>query len=145
MVFFALVIMILKWSISCPLRLNYVEQYLQISNVTDDCTPKLFHFSKESAYAIPTMAFSFLCHTSVFPIYHELQSSSKKRVQNVATISIVIVLLVTYVPDVRSVFGVVGASMSMEARAKEPGEANEYGEDREEEEGPGILERFKLQ
>lgn len=73
MVFFALVIIIKKWSIPCPLTLSYIEEFFQISNATDDCKPKLFHFSKESAYAIPTMAFSFLCHTSVLPIYCELQ------------------------------------------------------------------------
>lgn len=32
------------------------------------------------------------------------------------------------------------ASSSREARAKEPGKGDEYGEDREEEGGPGILE-----
>lgn len=26
----------------------------------------------QSAYAIPTMAFSFLCHTAILPIYCEL-------------------------------------------------------------------------
>lgn len=29
-------------------------------------------FPLQSAYAIPTMAFSFLCHTAVLPIYCEL-------------------------------------------------------------------------
>ncbi|PNJ70654.1 SLC38A6 isoform 14, partial [Pongo abelii] len=76
MMFFALVVIIKKWSIPCPLTLNYVEKCFQISNATDDCKPKLFHFSKESAYALPTMAFSFLCHTSILPIYCELQSPS---------------------------------------------------------------------
>ncbi|XP_029454018.1 probable sodium-coupled neutral amino acid transporter 6 isoform X2 [Rhinatrema bivittatum] len=61
---------------------------LVVSNSTDDCKPKFFRFSKESAYAIPTMAFSFLCHTSVLPIYCELRSPSKRRMQNVANIAI---------------------------------------------------------
>uniref|UniRef100_A0A3Q2HFY2 Solute carrier family 38 member 6 n=1 Tax=Equus caballus TaxID=9796 RepID=A0A3Q2HFY2_HORSE len=97
MVFFALVIVIKKWSIPCPLTLNYVEQYIQISNATDDCKPKLFHFSKESAYAIPTMAFSFLCHTSVLPIYCELQSPSKKRMQNVTNTAVALSFLIYFV------------------------------------------------
>ncbi|KAB0341167.1 hypothetical protein FD754_018093 [Muntiacus muntjak] len=97
MVFFALVVIIKKWSIPCPLTLNYVEQYFQISNATDDCKPKLFHFSKESAYAIPTMAFSFLCHTSILPIYCELQSPSKKRMQNVTNTAIALSFLIYFV------------------------------------------------
>ncbi|XP_034849078.1 probable sodium-coupled neutral amino acid transporter 6 isoform X2 [Mirounga leonina] len=97
MVFFALVVMIKKWSIPCPLPLNYVGQYFQISNATDDCKPKLFHFSKESVYAIPTMAFSFLCHTSVLPIYCELQSPSKKRMQNVTHTAIALSFLIYFI------------------------------------------------
>uniref|UniRef100_A0A665WGN4 Amino acid transporter transmembrane domain-containing protein n=1 Tax=Echeneis naucrates TaxID=173247 RepID=A0A665WGN4_ECHNA len=41
-----------------------------------------------SAYAIPTMAFSFLCHTTVLPIYCELDRPSKAKMQNVVTVSI---------------------------------------------------------
>ncbi|XP_039720299.1 solute carrier family 38 member 6 isoform X3 [Pteropus medius] len=109
MVFFALVIIIKKWSIPCPLTLNCIEQNLQISNATDDCKPKLFHFSKESAYAVPTMAFSFLCHTSILPIYCELQryyrnleyfkciNPSKKRMQNVTNTAIALSFLIYFI------------------------------------------------
>ncbi|XP_009004377.1 LOW QUALITY PROTEIN: solute carrier family 38 member 6 [Callithrix jacchus] len=97
MMFFALVVIIKKWSIPCPLTLNYVEKCFQISNATDDCKPKLFHFSKESAYALPTMAFSFLCHTSVLPIYCELQSPSKKRMQNVTNTAIALSFLIYFI------------------------------------------------
>uniref|UniRef100_A0A2K6MXV7 Solute carrier family 38 member 6 n=1 Tax=Rhinopithecus bieti TaxID=61621 RepID=A0A2K6MXV7_RHIBE len=97
MMFFALVVIIKKWSIPCPLTLNYVEKCFQISNATDDCKPKLFHFSKESAYALPTMAFSFLCHTSILPIYCELQSPSKKRMQNVTNTAIALSFLIYFI------------------------------------------------
>lgn len=97
MVFFALVIVIKKWSIPCPLTLNCIDGVFQISNAADDCKPKLFHFSKESVYAIPTMAFSFLCHTSILPIYCELQSPSKKRMQNVSNTAIALSFLVYFV------------------------------------------------
>ncbi|XP_036062120.1 probable sodium-coupled neutral amino acid transporter 6 isoform X2 [Onychomys torridus] len=70
---------------------------LVISDAADDCKPKLFHFSKESVYAIPTMAFSFLCHTSILPIYCELQSPSKKRMQNVTNTAIALSFLVYFV------------------------------------------------
>ncbi|XP_048218040.1 probable sodium-coupled neutral amino acid transporter 6 [Perognathus longimembris pacificus] len=97
MVFFALVVIIKKWSIPCPLTFNYAEEFLRISNATDECKPKLFHFSKESAFALPTMAFSFLCHTSILPIYCELQSPSKKRMQNVTNTAIALSFLVYFV------------------------------------------------
>ncbi|XP_035866632.1 probable sodium-coupled neutral amino acid transporter 6 isoform X5 [Phyllostomus discolor] len=109
MVFFALVIVIKKWSIPCPLTLNCMEQYFQISNATDDCKPKLFHFSKESVYALPTTAFLFLCHTLILPIYCELQryhrileylkctNPSKKRMQNVTNTAIALSFLIYFI------------------------------------------------
>uniref|UniRef100_A0A8B9Q345 Solute carrier family 38 member 6 n=1 Tax=Apteryx owenii TaxID=8824 RepID=A0A8B9Q345_APTOW len=97
MVYFALVIVIKKWSIPCPLPLNSAIENLQISNSTGECKAKLFHLSKESAYAIPTMAFSFLCHTSVLPIYCELQSPSKSRMQNVTVTGIGLSFLIYFI------------------------------------------------
>uniref|UniRef100_A0A8C6QVT4 Solute carrier family 38, member 6 n=1 Tax=Nannospalax galili TaxID=1026970 RepID=A0A8C6QVT4_NANGA len=97
MVFFALVVIVKKWSLPCPLTLNYIEKFFQISNATDDCKPKLFHFSKESVYAIPTMAFSFLCHTSILPIYCELQSPSKTRMQNVTNTAVALSFLIYFI------------------------------------------------
>ncbi|XP_048341792.1 probable sodium-coupled neutral amino acid transporter 6 isoform X4 [Sphaerodactylus townsendi] len=94
MVFFALVVIIKKWSIPCPLPPNAVVEFLQVSNSTEDCKPALFNFSKESAYVIPIMAFSFLCHTSVLPIYCELQSPSRSRMQKVANTGIGLSFLV---------------------------------------------------
>eukprot|EP00062_Callorhinchus_milii_P018071 gi/632971141/ref/XP_007902026.1/ PREDICTED: probable sodium-coupled neutral amino acid transporter 6 isoform X2 [Callorhinchus milii] len=63
MVYFAIVIIVKKWMIPCPLPVNGTVDFIQ------------------SVYAIPTMAFSFLCHTSVLPIYCELQRPSKSRMQ----------------------------------------------------------------
>nr|XP_034344501.1 probable sodium-coupled neutral amino acid transporter 6 isoform X3 [Arvicanthis niloticus] len=97
MVFFALVVIIKKWAVPCPVTLNCINAVFQISNATDDCRPKLFRFSKESVYAIPTMAFSFLCHTSVLPVYCELQSPSKKRMQNVTNTAIALSFLIYFV------------------------------------------------
>ncbi|XP_041256452.1 probable sodium-coupled neutral amino acid transporter 6 isoform X1 [Onychostruthus taczanowskii] len=95
-VYFTLVVMIKKWSIPCPLPLSSAIEALQVSNSTGDCKAKLFHLSKESAYAIPTMAFSFLCHTSVLPIYCELQSPSKRRMQNVTVTGIGLSFLIYF-------------------------------------------------
>ncbi|NXS63585.1 S38A6 protein, partial [Brachypteracias leptosomus] len=97
MVYFALVVMIKKWSIPCPLPLSSALETSQVSNSTEDCKAKLFHLSKESAYAIPTMAFSFLCHTSVLPIYCELRSPSKSRMQNVTVTGIGLSFLIYFI------------------------------------------------
>ncbi|XP_064010703.1 solute carrier family 38 member 6 isoform X1 [Pogoniulus pusillus] len=97
MVYFALVVMVKKWSIPCPLPLSSAIETSQVSNSTEDCKAKLFHLSKESAYAIPTMAFSFLCHTSVLPIFCELQSPSKSRMQNVTVTGIGLSFLIYFV------------------------------------------------
>ncbi|KAL6105627.1 slc38a6 [Pungitius sinensis] len=91
MVYFAIVVVIKKWSIPCPLPYNVTTPSggFQISNSSDsDCTPKLFVISSKSAYTIPTMSFSFLCHTAILPIYCELNQPSKARMQNVANVSI---------------------------------------------------------
>lgn len=89
--YFVVVIVVKKWSVPCPLPRNVtaLSGAFQISNSTgSECTPKLFVVSSKSAYAIPTMAFSFLCHTAVLPIYCELDRPSKGKMQNVANVSI---------------------------------------------------------
>ncbi|XP_076605701.1 putative sodium-coupled neutral amino acid transporter 6 [Chaetodon auriga] len=96
MLYFAIVVVVKKWSIPCPLPHNIttLSASFQISNSSDsECTPKLFVISSKSAYAIPTMAFSFLCHTAILPIYCELDRPTKKRMQNVTNVSISLSLL----------------------------------------------------
>ncbi|XP_059209378.1 probable sodium-coupled neutral amino acid transporter 6 [Centropristis striata] len=91
MLYFAIVVVVKKWYIPCPLPHNMttLSDAFQISNSSDsDCTPKLFVMSSKSGYAIPTMAFSFLCHTAILPIYCELDRPSKARMQNVTNVSI---------------------------------------------------------
>ncbi|KAK7140371.1 hypothetical protein R3I94_012853 [Phoxinus phoxinus] len=85
MLFFTVVVVVKKWSIPCPLPLNST---MSLSLNTSECTPQLFVISSKSAYAVPTMAFSFLCHTAVLPIYCELHRPTKRRMQNVTNVSI---------------------------------------------------------
>ncbi|XP_042357356.1 probable sodium-coupled neutral amino acid transporter 6 [Plectropomus leopardus] len=91
MLYFAVVVVIKKWSIPCPLPHNVttLSAAFQISNSSDsECIPKLFIVSSKSGYAIPTMAFSFLCHTAILPIYCELDRPSKAKMQNITNVSI---------------------------------------------------------
>ncbi|XP_014876730.1 putative sodium-coupled neutral amino acid transporter 6 [Poecilia latipinna] len=100
MLYFTVVVVVKKWSIPCPLPYNMtiLSNFTKVSNSSDsECTPKLFILSIKSAYAIPTMAFSFLCHTAILPIYCELERPTKTRMQNVANISISLSFLLYYV------------------------------------------------
>ncbi|XP_051651765.1 sodium-coupled neutral amino acid transporter 4 isoform X1 [Manacus candei] len=55
---------------------------------SDKCRPKYFVFNSRTAYAIPILAFAFVCHPEVLPIYSELKDRSRKRMQNISNISI---------------------------------------------------------
>lgn len=84
MVFFLIVVIYKKFQIPCM----SVEQNSTISaNVTDTCTPKYVTFNSKTVYALPTIAFAFVCHPSVLPIYSELKDRSQKKMQMVSNIS----------------------------------------------------------
>ncbi|XP_037394159.1 probable sodium-coupled neutral amino acid transporter 6 [Pygocentrus nattereri] len=94
MLFFTVVVVVKKWSIPCPLPVNSTLSLQSSNSSSSDCTARLFVLSSKSAYAIPTMAFSFLCHTAVLPIYCELHRPTKRRMQNVANVGISLSFLV---------------------------------------------------
>ena len=48
------------------------------------CSIESWHFSMDTFFVLPTMAFSFVCHTTVLPVYTELRDRSKERMQGVA-------------------------------------------------------------
>nr|XP_020651189.1 sodium-coupled neutral amino acid transporter 4 [Pogona vitticeps]XP_020651190.1 sodium-coupled neutral amino acid transporter 4 [Pogona vitticeps]XP_020651192.1 sodium-coupled neutral amino acid transporter 4 [Pogona vitticeps] len=54
----------------------------------DKCQPKYFVFNSRTAYTIPILAFAFVCHPEVLPIYSELKNRSRRRMQNVSNVSI---------------------------------------------------------
>ncbi|XP_069345774.1 sodium-coupled neutral amino acid transporter 4 [Eulemur rufifrons] len=54
----------------------------------DKCQPKYFVFNSRTAYTIPILAFAFVCHPEVLPIYSELKDRSRKKMQTVSNISI---------------------------------------------------------
>ncbi|CAB1329884.1 unnamed protein product [Coregonus sp. 'balchen'] len=59
-----------------------------VNSDEDFCDPQLFTINTQTAYTIPILAFAFVCHPEVLPIYTELQDATKKRMQTVANISI---------------------------------------------------------
>uniref|UniRef100_A0A671VMG4 Solute carrier family 38 member 4 n=1 Tax=Sparus aurata TaxID=8175 RepID=A0A671VMG4_SPAAU len=57
------------------------------------CTPKYFVFNSQTAYTVPILAFAFVCHPEVLPIYSELKDRSRKKMQNVSNLSILTMLI----------------------------------------------------
>lgn len=88
MVFFLISVIYKKFNIPCPLEEEHNSSHTHL-NVTDDfCEAKMFTINSQTAYTIPILAFAFVCHPEVLPIYTELRDATKKRMQNVANISI---------------------------------------------------------
>uniref|UniRef100_A0A8C5MYX1 Solute carrier family 38 member 3 n=1 Tax=Leptobrachium leishanense TaxID=445787 RepID=A0A8C5MYX1_9ANUR len=108
MVFFLCSVIYKKFQIPCPLQWDSVNQTVlenvtaavsagfayhnghveEVEVVAEQCSPKLFTINTQTAYTIPIMAFAFVCHPEVLPIYTELRNPSKKRMQTVSNISI---------------------------------------------------------
>ncbi|XP_010794727.1 sodium-coupled neutral amino acid transporter 4 [Notothenia coriiceps] len=57
------------------------------------CTPKYFVFNSQTAYTVPILAFAFVCHPEVLPIYSELKDRSRKKMQMVSNLSILTMLI----------------------------------------------------
>ncbi|XP_069085186.1 sodium-coupled neutral amino acid symporter 1 [Pleurodeles waltl] len=90
MFFFLIVVVYKKFHIPCPLpELNGTMHSLpnDKSTIEEMCTPKYFTFNSKTVYAMPTLAFAFVCHPSVLPIYSELKDRSQKKMQMVSNVS----------------------------------------------------------
>uniref|UniRef100_A0A8C5N9G7 Amino acid transporter transmembrane domain-containing protein n=1 Tax=Gouania willdenowi TaxID=441366 RepID=A0A8C5N9G7_GOUWI len=103
MVFFLSVIIYKKSQLPCPLPFFYGHANLSMNasvlgshdthQSTGMCTPKYFVFNSQTAYTIPILAFAFVCHPEVLPIYSELRDRSRKKMQNVSNLSILAMLI----------------------------------------------------
>ncbi|XP_075065185.1 sodium-coupled neutral amino acid symporter 1 [Mixophyes fleayi] len=88
MFFFLVVVIYNKFKIPCPYdSINGTVNSLHNATMEGTCTPKYFTFNSKTAYALPTLAFAFVCHPSVLPIYSELRDRSPKKMQLVSHIS----------------------------------------------------------
>ncbi|XP_076613375.1 sodium-coupled neutral amino acid transporter 3-like isoform X1 [Chaetodon auriga] len=99
MVFFLISVIYKKFNVPCPFvdfAFNVTASGLNVS-ATDPggednpaCIPKLTNLNSQTAYTIPILAFAFVCHPEVLPIYTELRNPTKKKMQHVANISIAV-------------------------------------------------------
>ncbi|XP_009886056.1 PREDICTED: sodium-coupled neutral amino acid transporter 3 [Charadrius vociferus] len=114
MVFFLISVIYKKFQIPCPLpeqEGNLTGSLNATSVSTSDyqngytvlqapdqgtCTPSFFTLNSQTAYTIPIMAFAFVCHPEVLPIYTELKDPSKKKMQCISNISIMVMYLMYF-------------------------------------------------
>ncbi|KAF3859827.1 hypothetical protein F7725_000082 [Dissostichus mawsoni] len=77
----------LEVHIACPLEV-FGNHSVNAVFLEDTCTAKYFTINQETAYTIPILAFAFVCHPEVLPIYTELSNPTKRRMQNIGNVSI---------------------------------------------------------
>ncbi|XP_056897631.1 sodium-coupled neutral amino acid transporter 5b [Takifugu flavidus] len=87
MVFFLSAVIYKKFNITCPLQ-TFGNASVSDLVPDDGCTTKYFTINQETAYTIPILAFAFVCHPEVLPIYTELSNPTKRRMQNIGNVSI---------------------------------------------------------
>uniref|UniRef100_A0A8C6TTH0 Solute carrier family 38 member 5b n=1 Tax=Neogobius melanostomus TaxID=47308 RepID=A0A8C6TTH0_9GOBI len=86
MVFFLSAVIYKKFNIPCPLEVFW--NHSSAAAPEDACTPKLFTINQQTAYTVPILAFAFVCHPEVLPIYTELRNPTKRRMQNIGNVSV---------------------------------------------------------
>ncbi|KAM6980395.1 sodium-coupled neutral amino acid transporter 3 [Aplochiton taeniatus] len=105
MVFFLSAVIFKKFQIPCPFEeytanstaphhpLNisaHGHDYLVQEEDDSHCAPRMFTVNSQTAYTIPILAFAFVCHPEVLPIYTELKNPTQKRMQQVSNLSILV-------------------------------------------------------
>ncbi|XP_038871627.1 sodium-coupled neutral amino acid transporter 3-like isoform X2 [Salvelinus namaycush] len=111
MVFFLSAVIYKKFQIPCPFEefsaANHTGSHLDIHlNITDNhathdnglvhemddshCGARMFTMNSQTAYTIPILAFAFVCHPEVLPIYTELRNPTQRRMQHVSNLSILV-------------------------------------------------------
>ncbi|XP_058229504.1 sodium-coupled neutral amino acid transporter 3a isoform X2 [Hemibagrus wyckioides] len=109
MVFFLISVIYKKFQVPCPFSLTnqtginsssgVVVEHSRVPMTPEDilsCTPRMFNLNIQTAYTIPILAFAFVCHPEVLPIYTELRNPTKKKMQHVSNISITVMYVMYF-------------------------------------------------
>ncbi|XP_017335202.1 sodium-coupled neutral amino acid transporter 3 isoform X1 [Ictalurus punctatus] len=128
MVFFLISVIYKKFHIPCPFEefsanntaVHLLSTALPMTDIHHDghvvddahCSPRMFTMNSQTAYTIPILAFAFVCHPEVLPIYTELRNPSKKKMQQVSNISIFIMYVMYFLA---ALFGYLTFYESVEA------------------------------
>ncbi|XP_070611046.1 sodium-coupled neutral amino acid symporter 1 [Erythrolamprus reginae] len=89
MVFFLIVVIYKKFQLCSPFpdRNSTDATFSNFSFGMEACRPKYVTFNSKSVYALPTIAFAFVCHPLVQVIDEDVEDHSQKRMQMVTKIS----------------------------------------------------------
>ncbi|XP_060787962.1 sodium-coupled neutral amino acid transporter 5b [Neoarius graeffei] len=87
MVFFLISVIYKKFNISCPLD-DFSNHTTVNITIEEECEAKYITINQQTAYTVPILAFAFVCHPEVLPIYTELRNATKRRMQAIANVSI---------------------------------------------------------
>uniref|UniRef100_A0A7N8YG60 Solute carrier family 38 member 3b n=1 Tax=Mastacembelus armatus TaxID=205130 RepID=A0A7N8YG60_9TELE len=78
---------------------NHGHEYnmdLVHDNKGSQCSPDMFTINSKTAYTIPILAFAFVCHPEVLPIYTELRNPTQKKMQKVSNVSILVMYIMYF-------------------------------------------------
>uniref|UniRef100_A0A2K5TLB6 Solute carrier family 38 member 5 n=1 Tax=Macaca fascicularis TaxID=9541 RepID=A0A2K5TLB6_MACFA len=94
MLFFLVSVIYKKFQLGCAIGRNETAMEseapvgLHNQGLNSSCEAQMFTVDSQMSYTVPIMAFAFVCHPEVLPIYTELCRPSKLRMQAVANVSI---------------------------------------------------------
>ncbi|XP_064339288.1 sodium-coupled neutral amino acid transporter 5 isoform X3 [Camelus dromedarius] len=94
MLFFLISVIYKKFQLGCAMGRNETAAEnksapsLLTQGLNTSCEAQMFTADSQMFYTVPIMAFAFVCHPEVLPIYTELYRPSKRRMQAVANVSI---------------------------------------------------------
>uniref|UniRef100_A0A8C1Q0Q3 Solute carrier family 38 member 5b n=1 Tax=Cyprinus carpio TaxID=7962 RepID=A0A8C1Q0Q3_CYPCA len=84
---FHLLVIYKKFNIPCPFD-GFTNHTAENISIDGECEAKYFTINQQTAYTVPILAFAFVCHPEVLPIYTELRNPTKRRMQAIANVSI---------------------------------------------------------
>lgn len=114
MVFFLSAVIYKKFQIPCPFEdytSNATAHHIMANVTLDDhshayqnghvelddaCAPRMITFNTQTAYTIPILAFAFVCHPEVLPIYTELRNPTAKKMQRVSNLALLIMYVMYF-------------------------------------------------
>uniref|UniRef100_A0A674N749 Solute carrier family 38 member 3a n=1 Tax=Takifugu rubripes TaxID=31033 RepID=A0A674N749_TAKRU len=83
-------------SIAVILPLALMKQLGYLGYTSGFSLSCMVFFLISTAYTIPILAFAFVCHPEVLPIYTELRNPTKKKMQHVSNISIAVMYVMYF-------------------------------------------------
>uniref|UniRef100_H3B1W9 Solute carrier family 38 member 3b n=1 Tax=Latimeria chalumnae TaxID=7897 RepID=H3B1W9_LATCH len=88
--------MTLKTQVRLPVTKGRIDLHWSQSHTGLGYSMHHFQFSDQTAYTIPILAFAFVCHPEVLPIYTELKEPGKKKTKHVFNICTILLFLCGY-------------------------------------------------